>query len=125
MIVFSAHMRSYNLRLRYEEGEFRPYYAVFDDPALTKEEYNANIDDAIIQMELMLDEDFLIKEIERCKKKKNGTLHLNRIGSSFMINNTIFFQEWHNSWSYYELRFKPLSDTTIGFSIVQSTSTPC
>lgn len=95
-----------------------------EDKFLSEEEFNANIEYFISEIERVCEEDFIISVVNNMPKKKNGTFYKGRKSVVTYYNNTIFFTSWHNTWATYELRFSAISDLVLELQIVSYNHTP-
>lgn len=108
----------------FEEDTFTGFEDHWDEPKLTKEEFEANVEDFVAEIERVCTEEYAKIIVDYMPKKKNGTFYKGRKRVITYYGNTIFFQEWHNTWGTYELRFSAVSDLVVELQIVSYNHTP-
>lgn len=108
----------------FEEETFTGFEVHWDEPMLTKEEFDENVESFCKNIEKACEDNYIEKVVAQIQKKKNGTFYKNRKYTVDYYGNTHFFQEWHNTWGTYELRFSAINDTTLELQIVSYNHTP-
>lgn len=109
----------------FEEDTFTQIFVHWDEPKVTEEQFNKNKQDFIDAIKKSCTEEAMEKAFKYMPKKKNGTFCKNRKNVIMEYGNSIFFQEWHNTWRSYELRFSATNDTTLVLNIADLNYTPC
>ena len=108
----------------YEEGVYVGYLETGGDGYLSKDQYLKNIEDIKCVLDDYLEDKKLIEFIERVKKKKDGTFYKGRVVETARCDNCTYFEEWHNTWTYNELKVKAIDDTILSISYSQKVDTP-
>lgn len=93
------------------------------DPCLTEEEYNANAEKFIDEIN-KIDESTLTKVVQNLPKKKNGKLMKNRIAVLCSCGNTTVIHEWHNTWIYDQVYAKAVDEDNVEIILREYTDTP-
>lgn len=108
----------------FEANTFTSFEIHWEKPKLTKEQFDKNVENFCKSIEDACTNSYIEKVVEKFDKKKNGTFKKNR---KYVVNyygNTRFFQEWHNTWGTYELRFSAVEDKILVLQIVAYNHTP-
>ena len=108
----------------FEADTFTGFEVHWDKPKLTKEQFDKNVENFCKSIEDACTNSYIEKVVEKFVKKKNGTFKKNRKYVVDYYENTRFFQEWHNTWGTYELRFSAVEDKILVLQIVAYNHTP-
>lgn len=109
----------------FEEGMYTGFAVHWDEPKITEEEFNKNVEDFVNEVRRACKDVEIENVIRKIPKKKNGMFCKNRKEPIAYYGNTNFFQEWHNTWRTYELRYSAIDEKTLELQIVTYNYTPC
>ena len=91
---------------------------------LSEAEYRAELKRFKDNFAEMITIDYAKDVLNNYPLKKNGTFYKGRIYKRVMLDACDFFQEWHNTWAYWTLTIKSISDNQIELSLQRVTDTP-
>lgn len=113
------------LKSEFKDGEFVQYGKIpeMGDPFLTKEEYDANLQSFIQDIE-QISENYLKTMLNTLPRKKNGMLKKNRIAPICECNNSTYICEWHNTWIYPQVYARVESENEVVVLFRMYTDTP-
>lgn len=104
--------------------EYDRYVALGDknNNCFSREEFDLNVENFKDIVRNTCKEENVKNIIDNFKKKKNGTFSKNKKHVVAYYNNTVYVQNWSDTWYTYELRFIPSNDTTLVLEIVEVTT---